>query len=117
MQVMMRGKKRASLQQLSELTNIPRNEIADAVKELVNIGKLSRVESAPDHYEVKYKRKTGLTLNDNIWQRLSALSFDQSSSGADVWDGLKTLLSEQSKTDKTDKGQNLWANLAKRIPE
>ena len=93
------------------------HEVAEAVKTLVNTGKLRRAEDAPDLYEVNLGRKAGLTLNDNIWEKLSALSLEAPASNIDVWDGLKKLLMEQSKTKETKPGGNLWDMLAKRIPE
>jgi hypothetical protein len=92
-------------------------EVTDAVKILVDTGKLQRAEDAPDHYEVNLRRKAGLTLNDNIWEKLGALSLEAPAVNIDVWDGLKKLLEEQSKTQISKPGGNLWDMLAKRIPE
>ena len=120
----MRGAKRISYQDFQmELTDashahpMTEREVAEAVKALVDTGKLWRAEDAPNLYEVNLRRKTGLTLNDNIWEKLSALSLEAPASNIDVWDGLKKLLMEQSKTQAAKPGVNLWDMLAKRIPE
>jgi RsiW-degrading membrane proteinase PrsW (M82 family) len=120
----MRGAKRVSYHDLqTELTDtshdhpMTEREVTEAVTALVDTGKLRRAQDAPDLYEVNLRRKIGLTLSDNIWERLSALSFEAPTGSMDVWDGLKKLLEEQSKTQTTKPGGNLWDILAKRIPE
>jgi len=120
----MRGSKRVSYQDLqTELTSdshdhpMTEHEVADAIKVLVSAGKLRRAEDSPNLYEVNLRRKIGLTLNDNIWERLSALSLDAPTGNIDVWNELKNLLVEQSKTQKPKPEGNLWDMLAKRIPE
>jgi RsiW-degrading membrane proteinase PrsW (M82 family) len=122
MQFMLRGTKRASHQEMqAELVQasygntITEEELSNALEELVKAGKVARVED--DVYEVSFRRRARLTLQENIWDRLSLLSSEPSSSDTNVWNDLKTLLEEQSKTEKKPQGANLWTTLAQRIPE
>ncbi|MCJ7432451.1 MAG: PrsW family intramembrane metalloprotease, partial [Anaerolineales bacterium] len=125
MQALLRGSKRVLLQDLrTELSRPSRDvplterEIVEGVEDLVKTGKIKRVEDSTDLYEVNFGRKARLTLNDNIWERLGALSLDAPASDVkNVWDDLKSLLMEQSKTQTMAQGTNLWITLAQRIHE
>lgn len=124
MQAILRGRKRTSHQDLqAELTRashdrpLTKDEVTEAITMLLKTGKITRVENATDLYEVNLRRKAGLTLSDNIWERLSTQSLDVPTSDINVWSDLKNLLVEQSKMQTTGQGKNLWATLARRIPE
>jgi RsiW-degrading membrane proteinase PrsW (M82 family) len=123
MQAVLRGRKRIPRHELqTELTRASRErpltegEFAEAFNDLTRKRNLLPVKDMPDFYEANIRRKAGLTLSDNIWDRLSAHSFEANSSDANVWGDLKNLLMEQSKR-QTKPGINLWVTLAQRIPE
>jgi RsiW-degrading membrane proteinase PrsW (M82 family) len=122
MQAMLRGRKQIAYDDLQiELMRPSRehplteDEFVKSFDDLLRSRKLLRVENT-ELYEANIKRKAGLTLSDNLWDRLSALSHETSASNVNIWNDLKDLLVEQSKT-QTKPGVNLWSTLAKRIPE
>ena len=124
MQAMLRGQKRIPYNDLqTELARPTREhpltegEFTEAFQDLVRTRKISHVEDMPDLYEANIRRKAGLTLSDNIWERLSVLSLESPATDINVWNDLKSLLMEQSKTQSIVQGVNLWDTLAQRIPE
>jgi hypothetical protein len=122
MNAIIRNPKRATANDLkaeidSRGQTLSESAISAALDGLLAAGKISRVAGIPNAYEVKFKRRAGLNLDDNIWSRLNNFSTEVPSGDSDVWDGLKNLLIEQAQTPKISEGKNLWLNLAQRIPQ
>jgi RsiW-degrading membrane proteinase PrsW (M82 family) len=122
MRVMLRKRGKASYSyirnQLKQLPNGPHptNEQTNAaLEQLISTGLLARTASEPVLYKINLGRKAGAgdALGADIWAALDGITTGATSSGADLWAGLKAGLLERAATDQAP----LWTNLAERLPE